>query len=128
MPLLSLVLAASLNQAAGQDMTCVYRLRDQEQRMTRTVQNGFTVTVRRKTDPNLVEDACVLEVRDPAGAVVFTREGFSTKLHADSGRDVDNDGSPDVIVGYDSGGGNRCCWEYAVLSLRPAFQLAGTFS
>jgi hypothetical protein len=70
----------------------------------------------------------VIEVRDASGQVLFAREGYSTRLHGDSGRDVDNDGAPDLIVGHDSGGGNRCCWEYAILSLRPALHVAGTFT
>jgi hypothetical protein len=130
MPLLALalVLVAAIGQGSDQEMQCRYSLRDQEQRITRTVQDGFTVTVRRKADPKRVEDACVVEVRDPAGQVVFTREGFNTRLHPDSGRDVDNDGVPDLIIGHDSGGGNRCCWEDTILSLRPAPHVAGTFS
>ena len=126
--LLSLILAAAVSQSPGQDMACSYSVRDQEQLKTRTVQDGLTVTVRRKPDPRLVEDACVIEVRDASGQVVFTREGYNTRLHGDSGRDADNDGTPDLIVGYDSGGGNRCCWEYSILSLRPALHVAGTFA
>ena len=124
--LLSLILAASVSQSPGQDMACSYSVRDQEQLKTRTVQDSLTVTVRRKPDPGLVEDACVIEVRDASGQVVFAREGYNTRLHADSGRDVDNDGAPDLIVGHDTGGGNRCCWEYAMLSLRPTLHIAGT--
>jgi hypothetical protein len=125
---LSLILAAAVSQSPGQDMACSYSVRDQEQLKTRTVQDGLTVTVRRKPDPGLVEDACVVEVRDASGRVVFAREGYNTKLHGDSGRDVDNDGAPDLIVGYDTGGGNQCCWEYAILSFRPAIHVAGTFA
>jgi hypothetical protein len=58
-------------------------------------------------------------VRNKAGGTVFTAEGFGTRLHPDSGRDIDNDGKPDAIVGVDTGGGNRCCWEYTILSFSP---------
>jgi hypothetical protein len=84
--------------------------------------------VRRRTDPAATEDACAIEVRAPSGEIVFAREGYNTGLHDDSGRDVDNDGAPDLIIGHDSGGGNRCCWEYTILSLRPAPHVAGAFS
>ena len=67
--------------------------------MTRAAHDGFSVTVRRKADPALTKDACVIEVRDRTGRLVLMREGFNTRLHDDSGRDVDNDGSPDIIIG-----------------------------
>ena len=62
------------------------------------------------------------------GLLVFTREGFNTKLHDDGTRDVDNDGSPDLVIGSDSRTTNRCCSEYTVLSLTPAPHAVGTFS
>ena len=96
--------------------------------MTRAVQEGFSVTVRRKADSALTKDACVIEVRDEAKRIVFTREGFNTKLHEDSGRDVDNDGSPDLIVGVERHRTTLCCSEYSILSLKPAPRLVGTFS
>jgi hypothetical protein len=125
--LLLLILAVAAGQSPSQDMACSHSVRDQEQLKTLTVQDGWTVTVRRKPDPALVENACVIEVRDASGQIVFAREGYNTRLHGDSGRDADNDGTPDLIVGYDSGGGSGCCWEYSVLSLRPALHVAGTF-
>ena len=96
--------------------------------MTRAVQDGFSVTVRRKADPALTNDACVIEVRDRSGRLVLMREGFNTKLHDQSGRDVDNDGSPDLIIGFASRGTNWCCSEDTVLSLKPAPHVVGTFS
>lgn len=96
--------------------------------MTRTVQDSFSVSVHRKADPAATKDACVVEVRDPSGKVVFTREGFNTGLHADSGRDVDNDGAPDLVIGYDTRGSNRCCSSYSIVSLTPTLHVAGEFS
>ena len=78
--------------------------------MTQAAHDGFSVTVRRKADPALTKDACTIEVRDRSGRLVLMREGFNTRLHDDSGRDVDNDGSPDIIIGSDSRGTNWCCW------------------
>jgi hypothetical protein len=128
MPLFAIVLLAAIGQASDQELQCQHSLQDQEQLITRTVQDGYTVTVRRKADPALTKDACVVEVRGPSGQVVFTRDGYNTKVHADGGRDVDNDGTPDLIIGHDTRGGSRCCWEYTILSLRPAPHVAGTFS
>ena len=96
--------------------------------MTQPVQDGYSVTVRRKADPTLTKDACVIEVHDPRGLLVFTREGFNTKLHDEGMRDVDNDGSPDLVLGSDSRTRNRCCSEYTILSLKPAPHAVGTFS
>jgi hypothetical protein len=126
--LLSLILAVAVGQVSGRDMACSYSVRDQEQSKTRTVQGGVTVTVRRKPEPGPAENACVIEVRDASGRIVFAREGYNTSLHGDSGRDADNDGTPDLIVGHDSGGGNGCCWEYSILSLRPGLHVAGSFA
>lgn len=128
MPLLPLVLVASIWQASGQDMECQHALRDQEQRQTRTVQDDFTLTVRRKADPSLTTDACVVEVRDPSGRVVFMREGYNTRVHGETGRDVDNDGFPDIIIAHDAGDGRRCCSEHTMLSLRPALHVVGVFA
>ena len=92
------------------------------------MQDGFSVIVRRKADPALTRDACIIEVRDHSGRLVLMREGFNTKLHDESGRDVDNDGSPDLVIGSDSRGTNWCCSEDTVLSLKPAPHVVGTFS
>jgi hypothetical protein len=108
-------------------MSCRYSVHA-PQRMTRTVQGGLSVTVRRKADPNLTRDACIIEVRDGSGRLVVMREGFNTKLHEESGRDVDNDGFPDLIIGSDSRGTNWCCSEDTILSLKPAPHVIGTFS
>ncbi len=108
-------------------MSCRFSVRA-DQRTTEPVQDGFSVTVRRKADPALTKDACVIEVHDRQGLLVFSREGFNTKLHDDGRRDVDNDGSPDLVIGSDSRATNRCCREYAVLSLTPAPRAVGTFA
>jgi hypothetical protein len=124
-PILLLLL---LGQTPAQEMQCRYSLKDQEQRATRAVQDGFTVTIRRKADPAAIKDACVVEVRDRSGQVVFAREGSNTRLHPDGERDVDNDGEADIIIGYDAGGGNRCCSSYSILSLKPTVRVVGEFA
>src|SRR5262249_19483029 len=95
--------------------------------ISRTVRDGIVVTMTRRSGPDAVEDPGLVEGRGRAGAVALSKSGFNTRLHPDSGRDVDNDGSPDLIVGVDEGGGNRCCWEYSVLSLRPAPHVIASF-
>jgi hypothetical protein len=123
----ALVLVAALSQLPAPEISCRYSVRA-AQRSSRPATNGFSVSVRRKADPAATKDACVIEVRDRSGRVVFAREGFNTRLHDDSGRDVDNDGSPDLIVGSESRATNGCCSQYSVLSLTPAPHLVGTFA
>jgi hypothetical protein len=61
-----------------------------------------------------------VQVRDRNGRTVFADRGFAAEIHAATGRDIDNDGRPDAVVGIDTGGGNRCCWEYPVISFNPS--------
>jgi hypothetical protein len=121
------LLAAALGQQRDPELFCRYSS-PAEQRLTRTAGNGFSVTVRRKADPALTKDACVVEVRDRSNRVVFTREGFNSRVHEDSGRDIDNDGAADLIVGIEAHRTKLCCSEYSVLSLKPAPHVVGTFS
>ena len=122
-----LALFAALGQPPVPELFCRYSVAA-EQRVTTTGANGFSVTVRRKPDPALTTDACVIEVRDRSQRIVFSREGFNSRLHEDSGRDVDNDGVPDLIVGVETHRTKLCCSEYSVLSLQPAPHVVGTFS
>ena len=123
----ALALAAALGQQPAAEMICRYSV-SADQRTTRPVQDGFSVTIRRKADSALTNDACVVEVRDAAKRIVFAREGFNTKLHEDSGRDVDNDGAPDLIVGVERHRTKLCCSEYSILSTKPAPRVVGTYS
>ena len=125
LPVQVLALAAALGQAPGPELFCRYSVTS-EQRVTRAGPDGFTVTVRRR--PAAEKDACVIEVRDRSQRVVFTRAGFNARLHEDSGRDVDNDGAPDLIVGIETHRTKLCCSEYSILSLKPAPHVVGTFS
>jgi hypothetical protein len=122
-----LALVAASGQPPAPEAFCRYSVAT-EQRVTQAAPDGFSVTVRRKADRALTGDACVVEVRDRSNRVVFTREGFNSRLHEDSGRDVDNDGAPDVIVGVEAHRTRLCCSEYSILSLKPAPRVVGTFS
>lgn len=94
---------------------------------TKSLAGGFVVTfgpTPRSQDP---ERACEVEVRDAQKRVLYRADGFNTRLHPESGQDVDNDGQPDLIVGADTGGGNRCCWEYAAIAFTPKPHVIATF-
>jgi hypothetical protein len=122
-----LALAAAPGPAPAPELFCRYSVQS-EQRVTSAAPDGFSVTVRRKAEAALEKDACVIEVRDRSNRVVFMREGFNSRLHEDSGRDVDNDGAPDLIVGVETHRTKLCCSQYSILSMKPAPRVIGTFS
>jgi hypothetical protein len=75
-----------------------------------------------------VELVCSAVIRNSAGVTVWQGQGFRTRLHGWTGRDVDGDGEGDVVLGVDTGGGQRCCWTYTLLKLSPAVQEIGVVS
>src|SRR4030095_8564121 len=89
--------------------------------------DGVVVTMTHNRDADAVEDACKVEVRDRTATVVFSKTGFNTRLHPDSGRDIDTDRQPDLVVGVDEGGGNRCCWQYSIVSFHPQARVLAAF-
>ena len=111
-----------------QETACWAHQRPNNLKVTRTLPRGYTLTIGPAADPDDIESGCLVEVRNAAGKLVFEGAGFNTRLHPESGRDVDGDGQPDVIVGVDSGGGNRCCWEYNVISLSPRVRVIARFA
>jgi hypothetical protein len=110
-------LIALFLQGVTPAMSCQYSQADRTAKKT-TIQN-LTVTIAPSPKPEDVEEACAVDVRDRSGKVVFQSHGFNTELMDTNGRDIDNDGHPDIVVGTDTGGGNRCCWGYAVISTLP---------
>src|SRR5688500_12270656 len=65
---------------------------------TQTLANGVVITVR-SAGGNSPGQACEVLVRDRNGRTVFTDRGFNTEIHPATGRDIDNDGRPDAVVG-----------------------------
>jgi hypothetical protein len=115
--MLAHVLIALFLQGITPAMTCQQRQADRTPKKT-TIQT-LTVTIAPSPKPDEVEEACTADVRDRNGKVVFQSQGFNTELTDTNGRDIDNDGHPDIVVGTDTGGGNRCCWEYVAISPVP---------
>jgi hypothetical protein len=86
---------------------------------TQTLANGAVVSIQ-AAGGNSPEQACEVLVRDRTGRTVFSDRAFGAQIHPATGRDIDNDGRPDAVLGVDAGGPNRCCWEYPVISFNPA--------
>jgi hypothetical protein len=84
---------------------------------------GYRIEITRIADTDAVEYGCTATVRNARGTVVWHGSGFGASLTAWTGRDIDNDGHGDAIVGIDTGGGNKCCWGYTVLRLIPKFEV-----
>jgi len=109
----------AFTQSKPADELSCYQLKTDNKPLTKTLANGVVITVgpTKTIDP---EQACEVVVRDQYGRSVFSDRGFNTQIHPATGRDIDNDGRPDAVVGVDTGGGNRCCWEYPVISFNPS--------
>ncbi len=116
---LALLLAAGLAQSADPPERACWGTRPAAAQRVQTEQ-GYTIELASEAANADPEAACRIVVTDSKGNVVYRNEGYNTRIHPDSGRDVDNDGHPDLILGTDTGGGNRCCWSYVVFSLEPS--------
>lgn len=63
---------------------------------------------------------CTAAIYNRAGSVVYRTTGFNVEFDEEhTGWDFDGDGKPEVVFHTDTGGGNRCCWAYNVISLSP---------
>ena len=89
------------------------------QSLSRTLANGASVTVR-PVAANSLQQTCEVIVRDRNGKTVFEDRGFNTGIEPASGRDIDNDGQPDAVVGVDTIGGTPGSWEFPVISFAPS--------
>jgi hypothetical protein len=83
-----------------------------------TMTGGGAITIR-SVPANELKQTCEVSVRDRNGKTIFEDRGFSTKIDPATGRDIDNDGQPDAVVGVDTAGGSRGSWEYPVISFTP---------
>jgi hypothetical protein len=79
---------------------------------------------RRTADTLDVEFICSAQVRTSGDSVVWSSDGFRTRLDPETGTDLDGDGRAEAVVGVDSGGGNRGFWTYTVLRFLPLLQVA----
>lgn len=119
-PLLAatMVLFSQAEPPSTQEIACPSSIPG-NQAFTKTLANGAIVTVRSLT-ANSLGQACEVTVRDRNGKTVFDDRGFRTKVDPATGRDIDNDGQPDAVVGVDTLGGKSGNWEYPVVSFSPS--------
>jgi hypothetical protein len=89
---------------------------------TRNLPNGGSIAIR-TVPANELKQTCDVSVRDRSGRTIFEDRGFNTKIDPATGRDIDNDGQPDAVVGVDTTGGTYGNWEYPVISFAPTARL-----
>jgi hypothetical protein len=89
--------------------------------------NGFTIEVKPVPDPNIPAEllpfskgpeytTCHASVRSPKGKLIFERNDWNIGIDPITGRDLNGDAEPDVVlVGFS--GGAYCCWTYSIISL-----------
>src|SRR5215470_13278021 len=109
---LAWIASSSFLNAQGNDFSC--RQGRENRPVTAVLWNKFSVSIRYASED--VEYRCRIELHDPSGKSVLALDGINTELRMPEGRDLDNDGLPDILLGADVGGGNRCCWEYSIVS------------
>ena len=102
------------------DLVC--RQFDASNNGTQTLSNGAVIVIR-TVPANELKQACEVSVHDRIGRTIFEDRGFNTRIDPATGRDIDNDGQPDAVVGVDTAGGTRGSWEYPVISFTPAPRL-----
>ncbi len=85
-------------------------------RAAQQLPNGFRAVVERSADSLEVETGCSVRLFQ-GNRVVWSAQGFGTRIEPESGRDLDGDGVPEAVLSVDVGGGNRCCWSATILRL-----------
>lgn len=85
--------------------------------------DGYSV----RTGP--CQETCRVRILSPAGKLIFqtsfeSDDAFKVTFNQATGKDINGDGRPDLVLeGYS--GGAHCCWTYWIVSLAPSPRLAG---
>lgn len=109
-------------QVASSDSTCYYN-NPRGRTLRFALPNSYRLELIRSTNRDDEGGAdCSARIRNARDSIVWSAKGFGAELAPWTGRDLDGDGTPDVVVGLDTGGGNRCCWGYFIFRLSPTFQ------
>ncbi|HVZ49942.1 MAG TPA: hypothetical protein VG916_14240 [Gemmatimonadaceae bacterium] len=103
-------------------LSCQYADRARDALGRAELPGHFTVAITR--DTGAVETECVAAVFDSGGSVVYREGAFAAAVDSATGWDVDGDGTPELVLRRDTGGGNHCCPVFTVITLgRPARRL-----
>lgn len=116
-PLLALGLLGSVAVGQRPEPECHYSATTAGVVASRTARGGFVARVEATADTSDPERRCAAEVVGPDGSVVWRGEGFGARLDPWSG-DLDGDGTEDVVLAIEEGGGNRGVWRSVVIGLR----------
>jgi hypothetical protein len=112
------ILVLQTQSTPTEELAC-HQSAPSNQTFTRSLSNGAVLIIRR-VDANSLGQACEAVVRDRNGKTIFEDRGFNTRIDPATGRDIDNDGQIDAVVGVDTLGGKTGNWEYPVISFAPS--------
>jgi hypothetical protein len=84
------------------------------------LENGYILNIR--PAPDSMEALCWAEIDDSSGREAFGLNNYAVGLHDASGRDINGDGKPDLVIEGTTGG--HCCWTYVIVSPTPVRKLA----
>lgn len=108
-----------LRAQTAEDKISCYRESDNHPQRKK-LWDGYEISLGPSRNPEAVEEKCTAAIYNSAGQVVFRTNGYSVALdEAQTGKDFDGDGKPEVVFRTDTGGGNHCCWGYIIFSLSP---------
>jgi hypothetical protein len=80
----------------------------------RKLDAGFSLNIRPSTQD--MEAPCWGEILDASGKQIYGQNNFGVRLNEMTGKDIDGDGQPEIVIeGYS--GGAHCCWTYGFISL-----------
>lgn len=127
--LFSLMLLATLSAAQSSDNQVSQTVTDHSYgcrglkggEVHKALGNGYALNIR--PAPSEMEALCWAEISDNSGAVLYEVNDFAVGLHDTTGKDINGDGKPDVVIEASTGGA-RCCLQYAIVSLDPPRVLA----
>ena len=125
-PIATLVMTLAAGPPQRSDSRCYYTDKPGTTRRL-ALPNGYRAEFVRAPDSTYAEEACTAVIRDAKDKEVWRATGFGAELSDWSGRDIDNDGTPDAVLAIDTGGGNKCCWGYHVFRLTPRFGVIANF-
>jgi hypothetical protein len=78
------------------------------------LEDGFSLNIRPSTED--MEAPCWGEILDVSGRETYGQNNFGVRLNEMTGKDIDGDGGPEIVIeGYS--GGAHCCWTYGFISL-----------